>query len=61
MNLSSPRLATFLFSLALTALAVASLLHVHVPTVGPFVAGHRTAMLISSYAVLVLGVVMPGL
>ena len=61
MNLTTPRLATFLLSLALTGLAVASLLHVHVPMVGAAVTGHRTGVLISSYAILALGVLMPGL
>lgn len=58
MTLTSPRLLTFLLSLALVALAMTGLLHVHVPTVGPFVAAHRVAILAVAYAVLALGVVL---
>lgn len=55
MNLTAPRLLTFALSLALIGLAVASL-HLKIPTVGKFVAGHRTEFFVGAYAVLALGV-----
>ncbi len=61
MTLTTPRLLTFVASIILAALAVANLLHVHLPMVGPFVADHRTGMLVAAYAVLAAGVVIPGL
>lgn len=55
MTLSTPRLPTFLASLVLAGLALASL-HVHIPTIGPFVAEHRLWMWIAAYVVLAFGV-----
>lgn len=61
MTLTAPRLLTFAASLILAALAVANLLHVHLPAIGPFVADHRTGLLVAAYAVLAAGVVLPRL
>ncbi len=61
MNLTSPRLPTFLLSLALMLLATASLFHIHIPAVGSFVAGHRIGMFIAAYLGLALGVILQGL
>ncbi|HMO30213.1 hypothetical protein [Enterovirga sp.] len=55
MNLSAPRLLTFALSFALIGLAVASM-YLKIPTVGKFVAGHRTEFFVGAYAVLALGV-----
>ena len=55
MKLTAPRLITFLVSAVLIGLAVASL-YIRIPTIGRFVAGHRTEFLIGAYAVLALGV-----
>lgn len=55
MSLSAPRTITFLVSLVLIGLAVASL-YMRIPTIGRFVAGHRTEFFVGAYAVLMLGV-----
>ena len=55
MNLTAPRLLTFAISLALIALAIATM-YLKVPTIGKFVASHRTGFFIGAYAVLALGV-----
>lgn len=55
MSLTAPRILTFALSLALIGLAVASM-YLKIPTVGRFVASHRTEFLIGAYAVLALGV-----
>lgn len=55
MSLTAPRLVTFAISLLLIGLAVASL-YLKIPTVGKFVAAHRTGLFIGAYAVLALGV-----
>ena len=55
MNLTAPRLVTFALSLVLIGLAVASM-YFKIPTIGKFVAGHRTGFFIGAYAVLALGV-----
>lgn len=55
MSLTAPRMITFLMSLALIALAVASL-YMRIPTIGRFVASHRTEFFVGAYAVLMLGV-----
>jgi hypothetical protein len=56
LSLSPPRLLTFLVSVVLIGLAVASL-YLHIPTIGAFVVKHRMGFLIAAYAVLALGVV----
>ena len=55
MRLTAPRLVTFVISLVLIGLAVASL-YFRIPTIGRFVASYRTEFLIGAYAVLALGV-----
>lgn len=55
MRLTAPRLVTFVVSLVLIGLAIASL-YLRIPTIGRFVATHRTEFLIGAYAVLALGV-----
>lgn len=57
MTLTAPRLLTFLVSLALIGLAVASL-YMRIPTVGRFVASHRTEFFVGAWAVLALGVLV---
>lgn len=55
LSLSAPRALTFLISLVLVALALATL-YTRVPMVGVYVASHRTWFFLSGYAVLALGV-----
>lgn len=57
MNLTAPRLLTFLVSAVLIGLAIASL-YLRIPTIGRFVAGHRTEFFVGAYAVLALGVLV---
>jgi hypothetical protein len=57
MNLTAPRLLTFLVSAILIGLAIASL-YLRIPTIGRFVAGHRTEFFVGAYAVLALGVLV---
>ena len=56
LSLSPPRLVTFLLSVILIGLAVASL-YLKIPTIGPTVVKYRTWFFIGAYAVLALGVV----
>ena len=60
LSLSSPRLVTFLLSVILIGLAVASL-YLKIPTIGPTVVKYRTWFFIGAYAVLALGVVSRSL
>lgn len=60
LNLSAPRLLTFALSLALAALAVASL-YMRIPQIGHYVVAHRTWVLVAAYAVLAVGVVSKSL
>lgn len=60
LNLSPPRAITFLVSLLLIGLAVASL-YLRIPTIGPTVAKFRTWFFVGAYAVLALGVVSRSL
>jgi hypothetical protein len=56
LNLSPPRVITFLVSLVLIGLAVASL-YLRIPTIGPTVVKFRTWFFVSAYVVLALGIV----
>jgi hypothetical protein len=60
LNLSAPRALTFLVSLVLIGLAVASL-YMRIPTIGPTVVKLRTWFFVAAYAVLALGVVTKSL
>jgi hypothetical protein len=60
MNLSAPRLLTFVVSLVLAALALASL-YTRIPTIGAWVSGHRFWLMVAAYVVLMLGVLMRAL
>lgn len=60
LSLSPPRLVTFLLSVVLIGLAVASL-YLKIPTIGPTVVKYRTWFFIGAYAVLALGVVSRSL
>ena len=60
LSLSPPRLLTFLVSVVLAALAVASL-YARIPMIGHHVVAHRTLFLVGAYAVLALGVVSRSL
>ena len=54
-QLSPPRLITFVASLVLAVLAFATM-YTRVPMVGHYVAGHRIWFLVAAYAVLAVGV-----
>ena len=56
LNLSPPRTLTFLVSLVLIGLAVASL-WLRIPTIGPTVVKFRTWFFVGGYVLLALGVV----
>lgn len=60
LNLSSPRTMTFVVSLVLIGLAVASL-YMRIPTIGPTVMKFRTWFFIGAYVVLAFGVVSKSL
>ncbi|AWN39604.1 hypothetical protein [Methylobacterium durans] len=60
LSLSPPRLVTFLLSVILIGLAVASL-YLKIPTIGPTVVKYRTWFFIGAYVVLALGVVSRSL
>jgi hypothetical protein len=55
-QLSPPRLVTFLLSLILAGLPAASM-YIRVPVVGHYVVGHRMRFLIAAYVVLTAGIV----
>ena len=55
LTLSAPRALTFLVSLVLVALALATL-YTRVPMIGGYVASHRAWFFVGGYAVLALGV-----
>ncbi|MCJ2037061.1 hypothetical protein [Methylobacterium sp. J-068] len=59
-KLSPPRAVTFLVSLALIGLALASL-YLRIPTIGPTVVKFRTWFFVGGYVVLALGVVSRSL
>ena len=56
LNLSPPRTMTFVVSLVLIGLAIASL-YMRIPTIGPTVVKFRTWFFIGAYIVLALGIV----
>ena len=58
-GLTAPRIPTFIVSLALVLLAVASM-YVHLPAALSFVNGHRFWLVVAGYVVLALGVVLKG-
>lgn len=60
MQLTAPRILTFIVSLILAVLAIASL-YTRLPTIGAWVGSHRFWMMVAAYVVLMLGVVMRGL
>ncbi|GJE44225.1 hypothetical protein [Methylobacterium soli] len=60
LSLSPPRLVTFLLSIVLIGLAVASF-YLKIPTIGATVMKYRTWFFIGAYAVLALGVVSRSL
>jgi hypothetical protein len=59
-GLKSPRLITFVVSLALV-LAASLSLRFHLPVGQGFVAGHRFWLAVGGYALLALGVLLPML
>jgi hypothetical protein len=59
-RLSPPGFPIFLASVALAAIAIATL-YTHVPVVGHYVSAHRFWVLATAYAALLLGVVVEGL
>ena len=60
LNLTPPRTMTFVVSLVLIGLAVASL-YMRIPTIGPTVMKFRNWFFIGAYVVLALGVVSKSL
>ena len=56
MQLTSPRILTFILSLILALLAVVSL-YTRIPSIGPWINGHRFWMMVAAYVILALGVV----
>ncbi|TXN08273.1 hypothetical protein FV222_01090 [Methylobacterium sp. WL103] len=60
LNLSPPRTITFLVSLVLIGLAVASL-YLRIPTIGPTVVKFRTWFFVGAYVVVALGIVSKSL
>ncbi|AWN40705.1 hypothetical protein [Methylobacterium durans] len=60
LSLSPPRLMTFLLSVVLIGLAVASL-YLKISTIGPTVVKYRTWFCIGAYVVLALGAVSRSL
>jgi hypothetical protein len=59
-QLTPPRLVTFIASFVLAVLAVATM-YTRVPMVGHYVAAHRIWFLVAAYVVLALGVVSRSL
>ncbi|WP_131113129.1 hypothetical protein [Lichenihabitans psoromatis] len=58
-GLSAPKIVTFVISLLLVLLAVVSL-YTHLPASLGFVNQHRFWLVVAGYAVLTLGVLLPG-
>lgn len=59
-QLTPPRLITFVVSLVLAGLVLASF-YIRIPSIGQFVGQHRLGMLAAAYIVLALGTVVRGL
>ena len=59
-SLNAPRHITFVVSLALVLVAAVSL-RFHLPVGQGFVAAHRFWLAVAGYALLALGVMLPGL
>lgn len=59
-QLTAPRILTFLISLALIGVVAASF-YLRIPIAGRFVTGHRLELAMAAYAILALGVVTRGL
>ena len=59
LSLSAPRILTFVISVALVLVALASL-HLRLPVGQGFVAQHRFWLVVAGYGVLTLGVLLPG-
>lgn len=57
MQLTTPRVLTFLLSLIMALLAVASL-YARIPTIGSWVNAHRFWMMVAAYVILALGVIL---
>ena len=57
MQLTAPRILTFILSLVVALLAIASL-YTRLPTIGAWVSGHRFWMMVAAYVILALGVVL---
>jgi hypothetical protein len=57
MQLTAPRILTFIVSLIIAALAVASL-YTRLPTFGTWINGHRFWIMVAAYVILALGVVL---
>jgi cadmium resistance protein CadD (predicted permease) len=60
LNVSPPRTITFLVSLVLIGLAIASL-YMRIPTIGHTVVKFRTWFFVAAYVVLALGIVSKSL
>lgn len=60
MRLTPPKVLTFVISLVLALLAVVDL-YTHIPSLHAFIAGHRFWLVVVAYAILAIGVVLPGL
>lgn len=60
MQLTAPRILTFLISLIIALIAVASL-YTRLPTIGAWVNGHRFWMMVAAYVILALGVALRNL
>lgn len=60
MHLTPPRIVTFVVSLILAVLAIASL-YTRIPTIGAWINGHRFWMMVAAYVILALGVALRGL
>jgi hypothetical protein len=57
MQITAPRILTFIISLIIAALAIASL-YTRIPSIGGWINGHRFWMMVAAYVILALGVVV---
>ena len=60
MQITAPRILTFVISLIIAALAIASL-YTRIPSIGPWINGHRFWMMVAAYVILALGVLVRSL